>query len=239
MPRFLLIAALLLGACGPRGTTPAGDALQAYVQALQSEDPKPLYQMLSKERRAKISYEAWAAQWPKDKAERMQQAQQIETAWQGQLATEAEVVYEDGQALTLEHTPYGWRLDQALAAPSIASSPKTVLRQLLHALEARDFALLLSLLSEERRQSIEERLANFEQGLVLQEALEDSEVYQSSERRAELNWSHQDVRYRLVFVREGADWRLHEIQMGPDATTPKEPPEIEDCANSPDPLCGL
>lgn len=231
MPRFLLIAALLLGACGPRGTTPAGDALQAYVQALRSDDPKPLYQMLNKERRAQISYQTWVAQWPQDKAERIQQAQQIETAWQGQLTTEAEVVYQDGQVLTLEHAPHGWRLDQALVAPSIASSPETALRQLLHALETRDFALLLSLLSEERRQSIEERLVSFEQGLVQQKAHKGSEVYQSSERRAELNWSHEDVRYRLVFVREGADWRLHEIQMGPDAAAPP-PKEAEAAADA-------
>lgn len=227
--RFAILCALGLAACGPRaGTAPARAGLQTYLQALRSDDPRPLYEMLTKEQRNAIPYETWEASWTANATERAQQAEEVEHGWEQQVQARADVRYDDGQTVTLHQADDGWRLEQALVSQASAGSPEQALGQFLSALGRRDVSAVLALLSKERREAIVERLHNFQSGIDIQSRDGFSELYQVSESRAELNWSHLDVRYRLVFVLEGADWRLDEIHMGPDPAAIEAPEEAVD-----------
>ncbi|MCP4446611.1 MAG: hypothetical protein GY811_14885 [Myxococcales bacterium] len=222
--RITLTCVLGLAACGPRArTAPADDGLQSYLQALRSDDPKPLYEMLTSEQRAAISYEAWVAQWRGSAAERAQQADLVESRWEGQATARASVKYQDGQSIRLRESDAGWRLEQALVSTSTTPTPGEGLAQLLAALERQNLPALMALMSTERRTSIEERVHAFLEGLAEQSGDGHTNFHRISDTRHELVWNHEDVRYRLVFVLEGVNWRLNELHMGPDpAAVPEE-----------------
>jgi len=186
--------------------------------------------MLSQEQHDAIPYEEWAAKWHESEPERLQRARDVEQDRNATVQANASVVYADGQVVALSQTAEGWRLEQPLVSSSTASSPTQALQQFLVALQTKDVEALLSLLSKERRTSIETRLASFRESLQEQDRQGDSELFQITPTRAELNWSQDDVRYRLVFLLEGANWRIDELHMGPDPSAMVDEEEAVDPA---------
>lgn len=224
--RIALIGALALAACGPRpGTMTASEGLGAYVTALRGDDPKPLYEMLTKAQREAIPYETWAADWKAHKAERAWQADQVADRWSGRLRAQADVKFADGQTIHLQQADQGWRLDQALVSTSATPSAAHALEQLRTALAKQSLPALFALMSKERREGIEQQLRDFQDGLAQQDTDGHSDFYPVGDKRYELSWRHLGVRYRLVFVLEEANWRLDELHLGPDpAAEVEEPP---------------
>ncbi len=231
--QIALTCALGLAACGPRAAmAPAADGLQAYLTALRSDDPKPLYDMLTSEQRTTIPYETWVATWKSHAAERAHQADLVEDRWQGHIFAHASVTYGDGQTVNLQQEDAGWRLEQAVVATSSAPTPQAGIAQLVTALERQDLPALFALMSADRRESIEQRLHTFLEGLVQQDLDGHSNLHKVSESRYELIWSHENVRYRLVFVLEHANWRLDEVHLGPDPAA--APPAEESLSGTSD-----
>tara|TARA_R110002096_G_scaffold77896_10_gene183445 strand:+ start:11839 stop:12444 length:606 start_codon:yes stop_codon:yes gene_type:complete len=189
------------------------------VNALRSDDPKPLYEMLTEAQRKSISYETWAAEWKSNKVERTWQADQVEDRWTGRLQARADVNYADGQRVQLHQADSGWRLERPLVSRSTASTAADALEQLKVAISQQNLPALLALMSAEKRQSIETRLRDFQEGLAKQGDNGHSDFFAVGEKRHELSWRHLGVHYRIVFVLEGANWRLDEIHLGPDPTT--------------------
>ncbi len=225
--RIALTGALALAACGPKaGSVSAAEGLQAYVKALRSDDPKPLYEMLTKAQKEAISYESWVAEWKSNAAERAWQANQVSDRWTGQLQARAEVTYSDGQQVQLRQADRGWRLEQALVSRSTAPTAAIALEQLQAALARQDLPALFALMTQERRESIEQRLRDFQDGLSQQGDDGHSDFFAVGDKRYELSWRHLGVHYRLVFVLEGANWRLDELHLGPDPVA--EPEEEEE-----------
>ncbi len=219
---------LALAACGPKpGTTTVTEGRDLYIAALRGDDPKPLYEMLSEEEREKISYEDWAKLWAETKAERTWRAQELADSSKKPVFAFANVRYADGQAVQLREEDRGWRLDQALVTVATTPTPEEALAQLRIAIETRDLGAMLSLLTAERRDALVRRIDAVLAGLDTAEA----GLFEVTPERYELSFAQDGVRYRLVFLLEGANWRVDELYLGPDRAMPpeeaKEPEEKE------------
>lgn len=227
-PLVPLLLGLSLLACGPVSKTPrAADSLGAYLSALRGSDPRPVYDMLTREQRAATPYEEWAADWKETEPEREHRAQLLEETLRTTpiLREEALLTFEDGKFLTLARDDRGWHLDQALVGRSAAKTPDDALAIFATAIHGRDLETVLRILSDRRRQGIEEQLQQFDRGL--REHLGDAahEIYLVATDRAEMSWRKDGVRYKVVLIREDGDWHVDDVHLGPDMTAPEEEPE--------------
>ncbi len=225
-PLALMVA---LTACGGPGEGVRAQAgFQPYLQKLQGDDPRPVYNMLSRELRASISYSEWVAMWKESAAERKVQAAELEASLkaQGVLEERAQLQFADGKTLSLRRKNKGWTLDQALVGHTQADSPADALSVFLAAIKGRDLHALLQILSAERRTALEERLRELQESLDGQLGESWRELYLVSEDRAELNWSHEGVRYKVVLVRENGDWHVDDLHLGPDPLLDEAAPQL-------------
>ena len=77
---LVLGSACLLGACAGRGQTAATpvQTLARYRDALERDDPKAAYALLTKTAQQSLPYEQFAQQWQDTKVERSAQAAQLQ-----------------------------------------------------------------------------------------------------------------------------------------------------------------
>lgn len=234
--RLAITGLLLTGlACGPSAqTSRARSGLDAYLIALRSENPRPIYEMLTKEQRKATSYEEWSKRWTESKAERELQAKQIEDSLQVQQAVDedASLRFDDGRTITLARAPNGWRLNQALVGRTQADTPEDALTIFSAALRERDIDKVFGILSKRHRNSFETQLQNFTQGLEAELSNSENSPHLLSNERAELAWNFDGIRYKVVLVKDGGEWHIDDIHMGPDPTV--DPEEAE--ADTPAPI---
>ena len=228
MLRHLAILCLVVAACGPAPqSSRARTGVDAYRQALESSDPRPLYKMLTREQRKQISYEQWVKLWQESKDERRLQAEQIANGLRVQETIEekARVRFDDGRQMTMTRSTAHWGLNQALLGRHRASTAADAISIWAQALSLRDAEGMLDILSIRRREAIEKRLEELTKSLEVELANPDRNLYEPSPERAVLSWYHQGVHYKLTVVRENGDWRIDDIHLGPD---PSEQEEAED-----------
>jgi hypothetical protein len=228
----LLLAGLM--ACGASAKTArARSGLDAYLIALRGDDPRPIYEMLTKEQRDAVTYEEWAKRWTESTAERELQASQIEDSLRVQQAVDedASLRFEDGRTITLARAPSGWRLNQALVGRTKADTPEDALTIFSAALRERDIEGVFGILSKRRRSSFETQLRNFSHGLEEGRANAESSPFLLNKERAELAWNFEGTRYKVVLRKEEGEWYIDDIHIGPDPTV--DPDEAEADASRP------
>lgn len=189
----------------------------AYLRVLRNSDARPAYEMLSDEERKRIPYKQWEAQWKLHESERKNQAEELEASLKTHGVVDASAVlrFEDGKRVSLQKEARGWRLDQALVSQKVASTPEDALTIFSVALTQGRVAPLLQILSKRHRDGITEKLQRFHSSLK-SELENDSEVFLVNEKRAEITWHVEELRYRLVLVLEDGDWYVDGIHLGPD-----------------------
>ncbi|HYU16252.1 MAG TPA: hypothetical protein VEL05_09280, partial [Candidatus Acidoferrum sp.] len=104
---------------------PASRGVSAYLDALRSDDAHRAYSLLTENVRKEITYDAFAAQWKEQKAERQQQARTLAEDLRGgaDLGERARVAFPDGKALSLHRQSGNWRLEAPLLARIHAATP--------------------------------------------------------------------------------------------------------------------
>src|SRR6266545_977265 len=113
----------------PRRAAPAREAGKPGVvglpDALRSDDAHRAYSLLTENVRKEITYDAFAAQWKEQKAERQQQARTLAEDLRGgaDLGERARVAFPDGKALSLHRQSGNWRLEAPLLARIHAATP--------------------------------------------------------------------------------------------------------------------
>lgn len=237
----MLAASLGLSACGSAAQNTRADVgFNNYVRALRGDDPRPVYEMLTRDQQKNISFEEWSALWKDSQAERGLQAKQLEERLKthGVLEERAKLQFDDGKLVTLRRNDRGWTLDQPLVSRSRADTPRDALNILSAAVTDRSVPALLQILSKERRQSVEKKIETIKQSLDSQ--LEDGwrELYfvdPKNPERAELVWSHQGVRYKVVLVKEDGDWLVDDLHLGPDPLVEEPTDEEAESAGPPAP----
>jgi hypothetical protein len=230
------LALALVSGCGSTAThTPARGAANAYVVALRSEDPRPAYELLSDRERAATSFDEFAAQWKDSQVEREQRATAIEAALSSTeaMAEEAELQYADDARVHLRYAGKRWALDAPFADALGARSPHDAALDLLDHLDGPGLASLIDLLSNQRRTAITQQLEVFRSSLREHLKASPNETYQVSDTRAEIRWSYENTIFRLSFVREGQEWKIDDIHLGPDPVQSEEASSEEEEQDGP------
>ena len=202
---------LLCAACGggaPRATEPPVAGARAWASALSADDPDRGYALLARDVQKRVPQALFAERWREAKPERDRQAAALAGAL-GQSGQRGERgrLSSGKDAVGLVHEAGGWRLETPLLFPIRADSPQSALRGLATAISERDVEGVLRLMSRARRERLQERLRGLARGLE-QHAGDPIELVRD---RAVLRWSDGVVRWRIVLVREGGEWRLDDI----------------------------
>ena len=212
--RALLILCVVAACGGPSGPSmPAPNGVRAYVNALKSSSPRAAYDLLSSSTRKKISYDEFALQWKQSEKERAWQVKALEEGLKGNpdVGERARVSFSDGKIVPLERDGQRWLLESELVSRSRAKRPRDALRTFRDALSARDVGTLLGVLTQRRRDGLLKQVGGFVAGL-------DKRINEKMEEypdRAELRWDENGIRYRIVLLKEGDEWRVDDIYIRP------------------------
>ncbi len=226
-------AVVLVCGCGGGGalTTPAADGVRAYVRALHDNDPRRAYELMTSDARRKTSFDAFALAWKQSDKERAWQAKVLEASLKGNpdVGERAQVSFSDGKQVQLEREGVAWRLDSELISRSRARQPRDAIRLFAEAVQSRDVAGVLGVLSQRRRDGLTKQVEGFIAGIGKRS---NDRIDQFGVDRAELRWDENGVRYRIVLRRENDEWRVDDIYIRPapttDETEPAHPPAADD-----------
>ena len=100
------------------------------------------------------------------------------------------------------------------------STPKALLHEVSAAAKARDYAALCNLMSSARREAAARDADSCEAAVAVDDGagfddvakLHSARVRQRGESRADARVTSGDVRVTAELIREGGQWRLHELQ---------------------------
>lgn len=202
------------GGAAASASAPAAEGVRVYLTALKSDDPKAAYSMLSAEARKDLTYKEFQLLWKESRAERHLQAAALEEGLDGDddLGERAQVKFPDGKTASLHRESGKWRLESALLSQSHAGQPRDAVRIFAEALEARDFDMLIRILTTRRGEGIRKQLEAFTRSLRDHLGEEISNV---GKDRAELQWDDKDTRYKIVLYKDGDEWRVDDVHIRP------------------------
>lgn len=248
MRTAIAVVALFALACGggaPRSKS-AADAVGSYIAAVESNDPKGAYSLLSADVRRKMTFEQFRTMWQKHERERKLQAAALDEARKSRpdLGARAVVGYKDGKEISLSRESSRWHLDRALVGKVVAAKPRDAVRALTTAVQDADFAAFVAILSKRKREALVRMLSSFGTSLA---ANKEHFIQRIGEQRATMFWEDKAGRYRVTLVREDGEWRVDDFDIAlrdeeeedgdGEASSSKSRPKVK-CDPS-DPLCGL
>lgn len=195
-------------------TPPAANGVEAFVQILRSDDPKPAYELLASDVRGKVSFEEFAVEWKSSTAERNHQADALEEGLKGDpnLGERAQLSYPDGRTVNLMREGGQWRMESALVSQGHAGRPHDAVRMFAEAMNARDFDGVMRVLTARRRDGIGDQVTAFTDSLLTHI---NDKIDLVGKDRAELRWDHDGMRYKIVLRKEGDEWRVDDIHIRP------------------------
>lgn len=210
------VASVTVAACGGAAgpSSPAADGVRAYVRALQGDDPRAAYALLSADTRRRVSYDEFALAWKQGDKERAWQARTLSDSLKGNpdVGERAQVSYSDGKLVQLEREGATWRLENELVSRSRAKQPRDAIRLFAEAVAGRDITGALNVLTQRRRDSLTKQVEGFVMGIG--KRINDR-IDQFGSDRAELRWDDSGIRYRIVLKREDDEWRIDDIYIRP------------------------
>jgi len=207
---------LAVGACSGTAapSSPAANGVRAYVEALQRNDPRDAYALLSSDTRKKLSYDEFALAWKASDKERAWQAKVLEESLKGNpdVGERALISFSDGKLVQLERDGKAWRLESELVSRSRAKQPRDAVRLFADAINARDIAGVLNVLTQRRRDGLTKQVEGFVASIG--KRINDR-IDQFGNDRAELRWDENGIRYRIVLRKEDDEWRVDDIYIRP------------------------
>lgn len=216
-----LAATATTGGAGCGGAAPArapaARGVSAYLDALRSDDPRQAYSLLTDDVRKSVSYDAFAAQWKQQKAERQQQAAELEQDLRGgaDLGERAKVSFPDGKALSLYRQSGEWRLEVPLLSRMHAATPHVAVEAFAQALTARNYDAVMRILTARRRDGIGRQVDDFVISLARHLADARHRIAFVGKDRAELQWDDGEMQYKIVLRLEGEEWRVDDVHARP------------------------
>ncbi len=208
---------------------PAEGGVAALVRALEGDDPRAAYALLSRHTRKQVSFEAFAIQWKASRIERAWQAARLAEALRGDpdVGERAAVTYPDGKSVLLEREGARWRLESALISRVRAGRPRDAIRMFAEAVRHNDLEAMLRTLTLRRREGLARQIEGFLAGI---DRKVDGKLEEIGNDRAELRWDENGVRFRIVLRKEDDEWRIDDIHIHP---VPKGEAD-DDAAGEPD-----
>jgi hypothetical protein len=223
-----LAAAALASGCGGGAAparAPAARGVSAYLDALRADDARRAYSLLTDDVRREVPYDAFAAQWKEQRAERQQQARELEEDLRGgaDLGERAKVSFPDGKALSLYRQSGDWRLEAPLLARTHAATPSVAVEVFAEALSARDFDSVMRILTARRRDGVGRQVEEFVASLARLLAGGKHKIALVGTDRAELQWDDGEMQYKIVLRLEGEEWRIDDVHARPIPPAGDEP----------------
>jgi hypothetical protein len=204
---------LLIAAFGCAHPT-AQEVVAAYGRAVEDQNPRAAYGLLSPELRTQLPYEEFARKWSGQRHTLIVHTSSFANAAHEPAQIDAGVRYNDYDTLRMNLTEAGWRISGGVLSVYDQGSPKTALRSFVRALEARNYKVLMRFAPSEYAQhmspeilkaDMEVREAEID-GLILdlKANLDQPIVVQDS--RAFLRYAGGKV----TFQREGDVWKIED-----------------------------
>jgi hypothetical protein len=160
------VAAAVAGGCAAPKAPGPGDTLRAFVAAVERDDPRAAWLLLSTETRAHLREDDFRVRWKSTRDEQRAEAAALSRALAASRVHErAKLTRTDGRSVGLAREPAGWRLLAVRATDVYPATPEEALRRFVDALERRSLDGLLGLLSDPLRGLVERELADRLAGL--------------------------------------------------------------------------
>ena len=209
------LAILLATGCGGSSSgrpATASEAVAQYASAIEANDARRAYALLSSELRSKMTFERFESQWRAHAAERKLQAAALVDARKADsaLGARAIVSYKDGSAIALTQESSQWHLERALVGRVVAATPRDAIRSLTRALSDTDFAAFVGVLSKRKREALVRMLSSFSESLTNNQ---DQFIQRVGDDRAQMIWEDRAGRYRVLLVREDGQWRIDDFDI--------------------------
>lgn len=206
-PALALVALLFTGACSRQAEAHhPRTALDSYISAVEANNPRAAYALLSKKVRDKIPFQDFAIRWKKDYADLKVQAEDLRKVQAKPEVYEVQATIDVGgkRSVSLALEEGSWRIKGGVGAGFDSLSPKEAILGLLRALEARNFSAFLKLLSKPRR---EQFLRELSLRLEKLKANMDREL-EVTGNRARFQY---DPNYWIQLVKEDGVWKIVEF----------------------------
>ena len=204
----LLIATLAGCSAGHRSPSALRDA---YVQSLDTNDPRAAYDLLAPEVRASLPYEEFEARWRNLEQERALAAKQVRTLpedMQGSVY-EAQTAHADGVILDWTEVDDRFLVTSGLPGIPDTATPAQTVRAFVQAVRRSDLSGIAFLVSDElasqMREDWEARVEALEAALDRPSSIEVSEDL----RRAELRYEPNRV---LTMEQSREGWRITSLE---------------------------
>lgn len=198
---------LFLAACGP---SPAKfhprSALTRYAHAIETDNPRAAYELLSKKIRKDLSFPAFERKWKKNHRELRIQAQAIRERLGKEKHYKVSATIRAGKrrSVALSYDGERWRIRGGVGAGFDSLTPKEAILALVRALESKNFPAFLKLLGKQRREKF---LRALNLRLEKLRANLDRE-FEITGNRARLQY---DPQYWIMLVKENGIWRVVEF----------------------------
>jgi hypothetical protein len=211
---WLIFGTSACGASSSGRAPPAKHGVTAFMNALERENPRAAYELLSRNVRASLSFHEFARDWTADRAERTWQAARLGEALRGypDVSERAAVSFSDGKSVVLEREGTTWRLESALISRVRAGRPHDAIRRFADGIRRNDLEMVLRTLTLRRREGLARQLSGFLAGIARNV---DGKLEEIGSDRAEMRWDENGVRFRIVLRREDDDWRIDDIHIHP------------------------
>ncbi|PKN24469.1 MAG: hypothetical protein CVU65_11650 [Deltaproteobacteria bacterium HGW-Deltaproteobacteria-22] len=149
---------LLTAGCWGRTQVEKGfsGALDEYREAVLSNQPRKAYRLLDSDTQQKLPYAQFEREWKTNRREMVHEARRMKL----KNARMQAVIYlrKDVTATMVAEKPGQWRVEDAPGLRPAPSDPAQLIRMLVSALERRDFAMYLSLLSPAYQKAVSDEI---------------------------------------------------------------------------------
>lgn len=203
------------GCGGPVGpSSPAADGVRAYLRALESDDARAAYDLLTEHARKELSFDEFELQWKQSEKERQWQLRALQDGVKGnpEVGERAAIHFPDGKLVQLEREGRAWRLESELVTRTRAKRPRDAVRLFADAIAQRDLEAVLGVLTERRRTGLMKQVEGFVAGIGKRV---NHRIDLIGTERAELRWDENGIRYRIVLRKEADEWRVDDIYIRP------------------------
>jgi hypothetical protein len=131
-------------------------ALDQYREAVLANQPRKAYGLLDPETQQKMPYAQFEREWKTNRREMVHEARRMKVS----NARMQAIIHlrKDVTATMVAEKPGQWRVEDAPGLRPSPSDPAQLIRMLVLALERRDFALYLSLLSPAYQKAVSEEI---------------------------------------------------------------------------------
>jgi hypothetical protein len=205
----LLVAALWAVGCAGSGPRSAEAVRDAYVAALERDDPKAAYALLSPDLQAQTPYPQFAARWKSQASERAALLAAAKRDRTLPASYRGATVHDGGRVVEWAKVDGRYYVTAGLPGRPLTSTPAQTVRALITAVRTTDFTKLQALLGDDLAQSVAEdwkaRTEAMEAALDRPGAIELSADLQRAELRYESN--------RVLTLEQSPDgWRITSLE---------------------------